>query len=171
MKTSMTNLRNKWNGTDAVVHITELSEIYNAISDNIENFQKLIVDYNNDKIRPLQQHIINYCESCPLSQTLSNSIKNNTISSTAYEDKEYVSNSFSTYIDKVSETLTKYGTFLSELESKKNAVKNNLTSGCEITTFLTEYNKFNNEAKKQKDELKTKINQLEAIAANAKKLM
>ena len=163
------SLRSSWRGTDATIHFKNLSIVFNAIINNIGRFQMLIVGFNNEKIRALQQHIVNSGSSCKIGKTLSTTIMIEDISKKAKENRLYVQQEFFTCVDDIKQINKDYQKFIHDLKDAKEALAKNLTSGCEIEQFLAAYKTLQENAVDNRRNLVAIINELNIVVSNKKR--
>lgn len=170
--TTIENLKNHWKGSDAVANLTDLSNVYTAVTDLVKNLQKIIVIVNNEEIIPLQKHIVSSGGSCTVGNELGISLNVESYISVPTEAVEsWTDPAIIADADTFTSFPTTFENFVNMLNEAKNNLLNNWLDGANRTEVVTVFEDFNNNVPEYKNQITKVRDNLNVVAENKKHLL
>lgn len=170
--TTIENLKSHWRGSDAVANLTDLANVYTAVTDLVKNLQNIIVTVNNYEVVPMQKHIVASGGTCTIGNELAVTLNVDSMISVPTEALE-------TWTDPAiiadAESFTNFPTtfenFVNALNEAKNNLLNNWLDGANRADVVTVFENFNNNVADYKNSITKVRDNLNTVAENKKQLL
>lgn len=170
--TTIENLKSHWKGSDAVANLTDLANVYTAVTDLVKDLQKIIVDVNNNEVIPMQKHIVASGGNCTIGNELAITLNVDSAISVPTDDVEsWTDNGIIADAESFTNFPTTFENFVNALNESKDTLLNNWLDGANRSEVVATFNNFNNNVADYKNQITTVRNNLNTVAENKKKLL
>lgn len=167
------SLKSHWKGSDAVANLTDLSNVYTAVTDLVKNLERIVVSVNNNEVVPMQKHIVASGGSCTIGNELAVTL--NGLESVIAVPTEAVESWTHPAIIADAETFTNFPTtfenFVNTLNESKNNLLNNWLDGANRAEVVSTFENFNNNVADYKSQITKVRDNLNIVAENKKQLL
>lgn len=169
---SIESLKSHWKGSDAVANITDLSNVYTAVTNLMKNLQKLIVDVNNNDVLPLQKHIVSSGGTCTIGNELAVTLTMDSYISVPTEAVEsWTDPAIITDAETFNDFPSRFEKFLTELNDVKTTLLSNWLDGSNRDSVVTTFNSFEQNVPTYTSSLTKVRDNLNIVAENKKQLL
>ena len=170
--TTIENLKSHWKGSDAVNNLTDLSNVYTAVTDLVKNLQKIIVIVNNNEIIPMQKHILLGGGSCTIGNELAVTLNVDSVISVPTEAVEsWTDPAIINDAETFSSFPTTFEKFVNNLNESKNTLLNNWLDGANRSEVVSVFENFNNNIADYMSQITRVRDNLNQVAENKKQLL
>lgn len=170
---SIESLKSHWKGSDAVANLTDLANVYTAVTDLVKNLQKIIVNVNNYEVLPLQKHIVASGGTCAIGNELAETLTNveSVIAVATDAIESWTDPAIIADAETFNDFPTTFDNFVSALNEAKNTLLSNWLDGANRADVVATFESFNENVPTYKTQVTKVRDNLNTVAENKKQLL
>lgn len=167
------SLKSHWKGSDAVANITDLANVYSAVTKLVTTVQKYIVSANNEDVLRLQKSLVASGGNCAIGNELSNTLSNVATSVSVPTDggESWTDAAISSDASTFENLIADFDKFVTSIDQTKEALLANWLEGANRDAIDIAFKEFDKNVPTYREQIKKVSNNLNTVAKNKRDLL